>query len=149
MIDLSQWRASVGLWSCCQAVSCSTRPATGQHNQSENLKCSHTKLPLLFRVLLLLMISRMISSILHSCTGITKHWDLYFIQYNNYFYLDNAFSCCSSKARSVMLNIFQLSLKVSDILACFLYSVFVAKLLLLSGDVELNPGPVAGKRTSL
>ncbi|XP_019862317.1 PREDICTED: uncharacterized protein LOC109590916 [Amphimedon queenslandica] len=119
MIDLSQWRASVGLWNCCQSVSCSTRPAT-----AENLKCNHRKLPLLFGALLLIV------STLYSCT-------------------DDAFSCFSSKARTVTIGIFQLSLKVSDILACFLYSVFVVKLLLLSGDVELNPGPVTGNSFEL
>ena len=28
MIDVSQWRASIGLWSHCQAASSSSRPAT-------------------------------------------------------------------------------------------------------------------------
>ena len=55
-------------------------------------------------------------------------------------YLDNAVSYYSSKA-TVTTHIFHFSLKVSS----FLYLFFVAKLLLLSGDVELNPGPVTGK----
>ena len=33
MIDVSQWRASIGLWNYCQAASCS-RPANGCHSHS-------------------------------------------------------------------------------------------------------------------
>ena len=32
MIDVSQWRASIGLWNYCQAAS--SRPANGRHSQS-------------------------------------------------------------------------------------------------------------------
>ena len=32
MIDVSQWRASIGLWNYCQAVS--SRPANGRHSHS-------------------------------------------------------------------------------------------------------------------
>ena len=32
MIDVSQWRASIGLWNYCQAAS--SRPATGRHSHS-------------------------------------------------------------------------------------------------------------------
>ena len=32
MIDVSQWRASIGLWNCCQAAS--SRPANGRHSHS-------------------------------------------------------------------------------------------------------------------
>ena len=31
MIDVSQWRASIGLWSHCQAASSSSRPAANSH----------------------------------------------------------------------------------------------------------------------
>ena len=34
MIDVSQWRASIGLWYCCQAAS--GRPANGRHSHSFN-----------------------------------------------------------------------------------------------------------------
>ena len=33
MIDVSQWRASIGLWNYCQAAS-SSRPANGRHSLS-------------------------------------------------------------------------------------------------------------------
>ena len=33
MIDVSQWRASIGLWNYCQAASCS-RSANGRHSHS-------------------------------------------------------------------------------------------------------------------
>uniref|UniRef100_A0A1X7T1X0 Uncharacterized protein n=1 Tax=Amphimedon queenslandica TaxID=400682 RepID=A0A1X7T1X0_AMPQE len=32
MIDISQWRASIGLWNYCQAAS--SRPANGHHSHS-------------------------------------------------------------------------------------------------------------------
>ena len=32
MIDVSQWRASIGLWNYCQAAS--SRPANGHHSHS-------------------------------------------------------------------------------------------------------------------
>ena len=32
MIDVSQWRASIGLWNYCQAAS--SRPANGRHSHS-------------------------------------------------------------------------------------------------------------------
>ena len=79
MIDISQWRASIGLWTCCQ-ISYSTRSKETPNTES--------------------------SSRIDGVTIVRKIKDL-----------------------------------------AFSLGVFLSLLLILSGDVELNPGPETGNPT--
>ena len=79
MIDISQWRASIGLWTCCQ-ISYSTHSKETPNTESSNK--------------------------IHGVTIIKKAKDL-----------------------------------------TFSLGIYVLLLLILSGDVELNPGPKTGNTT--
>ena len=61
MIDVSQWRASIGLWNYCQPAS--SRPANGRHSHSDSKSGSTTsgektfKLPAALSLIVSLLLS--------------------------------------------------------------------------------------------
>ncbi|XP_019861019.1 PREDICTED: uncharacterized protein LOC109589366 [Amphimedon queenslandica] len=139
MIDVSQWRASIGLWNYCQAAS--SRPANGRHSYSFKAKVEakvdswsgHTtsgektsKLPavLSFTVSLLLSLLRCIKFIFSPSTGIISGTAMICLQSLVLFIA----TICSN----------------SDLI----YYLVLLLLLLLSGDVEVNPGPMIDDQPS-
>ena len=151
MIDVSQWRASIGLWNYCQAAS--SRPANGRQchsfkgavdSKSGSITSVEktTKLPAAIPIIALLL--------LYLCypipplppplpTGIRA-----IINYNSVHYIligiDNFYSLVLPGATAV---------GSSSNLICFFLFLIVRLLLLLSGDVELNPGPTIDDRPDL
>uniref|UniRef100_A0A1X7T5X2 NACHT domain-containing protein n=1 Tax=Amphimedon queenslandica TaxID=400682 RepID=A0A1X7T5X2_AMPQE len=122
MIVVSQWRASIGLWNYCQAAS--SRPANGCHSHSfktvEDSKSGSTtsrEKTSKLPAALSLIVSLLFSSL--------RYMKLNFIP----------LYCFQS------LNVlFRAIIGSSSDLIYYLASL----LLLLSGDVELNPGPITG-----
>uniref|UniRef100_A0A1X7SZR3 Death domain-containing protein n=1 Tax=Amphimedon queenslandica TaxID=400682 RepID=A0A1X7SZR3_AMPQE len=111
MIDVSQWRASIGLWNYCQAAS--SRPANGHHSHSfkaavDSKSGSTTsgektsKLPAALSLIVSLLLS--------------------LLRYTKLNFIPPTATIGSS----------------SDLI----YYLVLFLLLLLSGDVELNPGPM-------
>ena len=142
MIDVSQWRASIGLWHYCQAAS--SRPANGRQchsfkgavdSKSGSITSVEktTKLPAAIPIiaLLLLYLCYPIPPPPPTTTGIRA-----IINYNSVLYIligiVNFYSSVLPGATAV---------GSSSNLICFFLVLIVRLLLLLSGDVELNPGP--------
>uniref|UniRef100_A0A1X7SUJ2 Uncharacterized protein n=1 Tax=Amphimedon queenslandica TaxID=400682 RepID=A0A1X7SUJ2_AMPQE len=96
MIDISQWRASIGIWSYCQAAS--SRPAKGRHSHS-------------FK-----------AAIDDKNSGSTTSEEIASK-------LPAALSLIAGSSSNLIYNELHLI-------------VCLCILLLLSGDVELNPGPI-------
>lgn len=76
MIDLSQWRASIGLWNCCQAASTS-KPANGYYSSKTGIR-KEGKMPrdLLFVGLLIffvIFIMRHLNPVLLTGKGYILH----------------------------------------------------------------------------
>ena len=64
MIDVSQWRASIGLWNYCQAAS--SRPANGRHSSGSTTGEKTFKLPaVLSLIVLILLLFHSISLLRH------------------------------------------------------------------------------------
>uniref|UniRef100_A0A1X7TU82 NACHT domain-containing protein n=1 Tax=Amphimedon queenslandica TaxID=400682 RepID=A0A1X7TU82_AMPQE len=135
MIDVSQWRASIGLWNYCQAAS--SRPANGHHSHSfkaavDSKSGSTTsgektsKLPAALSLIVSLLLS------------LLRYMKLNFIpptgkQTNSIITVTVMIHCLQS------LVLFIATIGSSSDLIYYLVSLL---LLLLSGDVELNPGPI-------
>uniref|UniRef100_A0A1X7TG25 NACHT domain-containing protein n=1 Tax=Amphimedon queenslandica TaxID=400682 RepID=A0A1X7TG25_AMPQE len=135
MIDVSQWRTSIGLWNYCQAAF--SRPANGRHSHSfkaavDSKSGSTTsgektsKLP----AALSLIVSLLLSSL--------RYVKLNFIpptgkQTNSIITVTVMIHCLQS------LVLFIATIGSSSDL---IYYLVLLLLLLLSGDVELNPGPM-------
>uniref|UniRef100_A0A1X7SGD4 CARD domain-containing protein n=1 Tax=Amphimedon queenslandica TaxID=400682 RepID=A0A1X7SGD4_AMPQE len=137
MIDVSQWRASIGLWNYCQAAS--SRPANGCHSHSfkaavDSKSGSTTsgektsKLPAALSLIFFLLLS------------LLRYMELNFIpptgkQTNSIITVTVMIHCLQS------LVLFIATIGSSSDL---IYYLVLLLLLLLSGDVELNPGPITG-----
>ena len=166
MIDVSQWRASIGLWNYCQAAS--SRPANDRHSHSfkaavDSKSGSTTsgektsKLPaalsliafLLFHSLSLLRHIWLIpptskqQSQLCTCifTGILLLGNCYQVQ-------------CTTGVTVTDTNYLQSVVlpggSSSNLIYNDLYLIVCLRiLLLLSGDVELNPGPMIDDRPDI
>uniref|UniRef100_A0A1X7TIT1 NACHT domain-containing protein n=1 Tax=Amphimedon queenslandica TaxID=400682 RepID=A0A1X7TIT1_AMPQE len=135
MIDVSQWRASIGLWNYCQAAS--SRPANGHHSHSfkaaVDSKLGSTtsgektsKLPAALSLIVSLLLS------------LLRYMKLNFIsptgkQTNSIITVTVMIHCLQS------LVLFIATIGSSSDL---IYYLVLLLLLLLSGDVELNPGPM-------
>uniref|UniRef100_A0A1X7T7L6 NACHT domain-containing protein n=2 Tax=Amphimedon queenslandica TaxID=400682 RepID=A0A1X7T7L6_AMPQE len=149
MIDVSQWRASIGLWNYCQAAS--SRPANGRHSYSFKAKVEakvdswsgHTtsgektsKLPavLSFTVSLLLSLLRCIKFIFSPSTG--KQFKSLYVH--------------SIISGTAMICLQSLVLFIATICSNsdLIYYLVLLLLLLLSGDVEVNPGPMIDDQPS-
>ncbi|XP_019857297.1 PREDICTED: uncharacterized protein LOC109585609 [Amphimedon queenslandica] len=140
MIDVSQWRANIGLWNYCQGTS--SKPANGRpvgHQSKSDRSSTKTKqkpsLVLSFMVLLIFV------SIL--CSG--------YLKFDYKPHLKGVFTHCYwSKVQCTNTDssyLLQSILPGSDVSSSdvFYSLVYLINLLLLSGDVELNPGPLTVK----
>uniref|UniRef100_A0A1X7T002 NACHT domain-containing protein n=2 Tax=Amphimedon queenslandica TaxID=400682 RepID=A0A1X7T002_AMPQE len=143
MIDVSQWRASIGLWNYCQAAS--NRPANGRHSHSfkaavDSKSGSTTsgektsKLPAALSLIALLLLLFHSLSLLRHIFMIPPTGNCYQVQ-------------CTTSVTDTDTNYLQSvvlpggsgsNLNYNDLYLI----VCLRMLLLLSGDVELNPGPM-------
>uniref|UniRef100_A0A1X7U7K7 NACHT domain-containing protein n=1 Tax=Amphimedon queenslandica TaxID=400682 RepID=A0A1X7U7K7_AMPQE len=143
MIDVSQWRASIGLWNYCQAAS--SRPANGRHSHSfkaavDSKSGSTTsgektsKLPAALSLIALLILLFLSLSLLRHILMIPPTGNCYQVQ-------------CTTGVTVTDTNYLQSVVlaggRSSNLIYNDLYLIVCLRmLLLLSGDVELNPGPM-------
>uniref|UniRef100_A0A1X7V0P7 NACHT domain-containing protein n=1 Tax=Amphimedon queenslandica TaxID=400682 RepID=A0A1X7V0P7_AMPQE len=136
MIDVSQWRASIGLWNYCQPAS--SRPANGRHSHSfkaavDSKSGSTTsgekisKLPAALSPIVSLLLS------------ILRYMKFNFIPPTGIITVTVMIRCL----QSLVLFIATIG-SSSDLIYCLVLFL----LLLLSGDVELNPGPMIDDQPS-
>uniref|UniRef100_A0A1X7T3B0 Uncharacterized protein n=1 Tax=Amphimedon queenslandica TaxID=400682 RepID=A0A1X7T3B0_AMPQE len=141
MIDVSQWRASIGLWNYCQAAS--SRPANGRHSHSfkaavDSKSGSTTsgektsKLPVALSLIAFLLFLSLLRHILM----IPPTGNCYQVQ-------------CTTGVTVTDTNYLQSVVLPGGSSSNLIYNdlyliVCLRMLLLLSGDVELNPGPITG-----
>uniref|UniRef100_A0A1X7T2I2 Uncharacterized protein n=1 Tax=Amphimedon queenslandica TaxID=400682 RepID=A0A1X7T2I2_AMPQE len=149
MIDVSQWRASIGLWNYCQAAS--SRPANGRHSHSfkaavDSKSGSTTsgektsKLPAVLSLIVLLLLLFHFLSLLRHILMIPPTGNCYQIQ-------------CTTGVTVTDTNYLQSVVLPGGSSSTLIYNdlyliVCLRMLLLLSGDVELNPGPKTGNTPS-
>ena len=160
MIDVSQWRASIGLWNYCQAAS--SRPANGRHSHSfkaavDSKSDSTTsgektsKLPAaLSLIALLLLLFHSLSLLRHILmippTG-KQQLQLCTCIFTGILLLGNCYQVqCTTGATVTDTNYLQSVVLPGGSSSNLIYNdlyliVCLRMLLLLSGDVELNPGP--------
>ena len=113
MIDLCQWRAAIGLWNC--------RSTSKSQVHAVQTRCSKEE-------------SNEISqSCLRSTTGSSAT-----AQSGHIF----AVSDESDSALNIKWNESHFFATTDDDFVCFFLWLFLHILLLLSGDIELNPGPI-------
>ena len=166
MIDVSQWRASIGLWNYCQAAS--SRPANGHHSHSfkatvDSKSGSTTsgektsKLPAaLSHIAFLLLLFHSLSLLRHILmippTG-KQQLQLCTCIFTGILLLGNCYQVqCTTGVTVTDTNYLQLVVLPGGSSSNLIYNdlyliVCLRMLLLLSGDVELNPGPITGKYT--
>uniref|UniRef100_A0A1X7UHE7 NACHT domain-containing protein n=1 Tax=Amphimedon queenslandica TaxID=400682 RepID=A0A1X7UHE7_AMPQE len=141
MIDVSQWRASIGLWNYCQAAS--RRKANGHHSHSfkaavDSSTTSEEKTSKLAAALFLI-----VSLLLFYSLFLFKH--ILMIPPK-----DNCYQVqCTTGVTATGTNYLQLVVlpggRISNLIYNDLYLIVcLCMLLLVSGDVELNPGPITG-----
>ena len=167
MIDVSQWRASIGLWNYCQAAS--NRPANGHHSHSfkaavDSKSGSTTsgektsKLPAaLSRIAFLLLLFHSLSLLRHILmippTG-KQQLQLCTCIFTGILLLGNCYQVqCTIGVTVTDTNYLQSVVLPGGSSSNLIYNdlyliVCLRMLLLLSGDVELNPGPVIDDRPS-
>uniref|UniRef100_A0A1X7T6C3 NACHT domain-containing protein n=1 Tax=Amphimedon queenslandica TaxID=400682 RepID=A0A1X7T6C3_AMPQE len=132
MIDVSQWRASIGLWNYCQAAS--SRPANGRHSHSfkaaVDSKSGSTT-------------SGEKTSKLPAALSLIVSLPLRYMKLN--FIPPTGKETNSIITVTVMIHCLQsLVLFIATIGSSSDLIYYLVLLLLLSGDVELNPGPITG-----
>uniref|UniRef100_A0A1X7SKW5 Death domain-containing protein n=1 Tax=Amphimedon queenslandica TaxID=400682 RepID=A0A1X7SKW5_AMPQE len=143
MIDVSQWRASIGLWNYCQAAS--SRPANGCHSHSfkavvKSKSGSTTsgektsKLPAALSLIAFILLLFLCLSLLRHIFMIPPTGNCYQVQ-------------CTNGVTVTDMNYLQSVVlpggSSSNLIYNDLYLIFCLRmLLLLSGDVESNPGPM-------
>ena len=113
MIDLCQWRAAIGLWNCRSTSKSQVHAVQTRCSKEENNEISH--------------------SCLRSTTGSSAT-----TQSGHIF----AVSDESDSALNIKRNESHFFATTDDDFVCFFLWLFLHILLLLSGDIELNPGPV-------
>uniref|UniRef100_A0A1X7TCQ4 NACHT domain-containing protein n=1 Tax=Amphimedon queenslandica TaxID=400682 RepID=A0A1X7TCQ4_AMPQE len=149
MIDVSQWRASIGLWNYCQAAS--SRPANGCHSHSfkaavDSKSGSTTsgektsKLPAALSLIALLLLLFHSLSLLRHILIIPPTGNCYQVQ-------------CTTGVTVTDTNYLQSVVLPGGSSSNLIYNdlyliVCLRMLLLLSGDVELNPGPMIDDQPS-
>uniref|UniRef100_A0A1X7TFB1 Uncharacterized protein n=1 Tax=Amphimedon queenslandica TaxID=400682 RepID=A0A1X7TFB1_AMPQE len=150
MIDVSQWRASIGLWNYCQAAS--SRPANGRHSHSfkaavDSKSGSTTsgektsKLPAALSLIALLLLLFLSFSLLRHILMIPPTGNCYQVQ-------------CTTGVTVTDTNYLQSVVLPGGCSFNLIYNdlyliVCLRMLLLLSGDVELNPGPMIDDRPDI
>ena len=168
MIDVSQWRASIGLWNYCQAAS--SRPANGRHSHSfkaavDSKSGSTTsgektfKLPaalshIAFLLLLFLSLSLLRHILMIPPTG-KQQLQLCTCIFTGILLLGNCYQVqCTTGVTVTDTNYLQSVVLPGGSSSNLIYDdlyliVCLRKLLLLSGDVELNPGPIIDDRPDI
>uniref|UniRef100_A0A1X7SXC1 Death domain-containing protein n=1 Tax=Amphimedon queenslandica TaxID=400682 RepID=A0A1X7SXC1_AMPQE len=149
MIDTSQWRASIGLWNYCQAAS--SRPANGHHSHTfkaavdsksgsttSGEKTSKLPAALSFIAILLLLFHSL--SLLRHILMIPPTGNCYQVQ-------------CTTDVTVTDTNYLQSVVLPGGRSSNLIYNdlhliICLRMLLLLSGDVELNPGPMINDKPS-
>ena len=161
MIDVSQWRASIGLWNYCQPAS--SRPANGRHSHSfkaavDSKSGSTTsgektsKLPAaLSHIAFLLLLFHSLSLLRHILmippTG-KQQLQLCTCIFTGILLLGNCYQVqCTTGVTVTDTNYLQSVVlpggSSSNLIYNDLYLIVCLRMvLLLSGDVELNPGPM-------
>ena len=167
MIDVSQWRASIGLWNYCQAAS--SRPANGPHSHSfkaavDSKSGSTTsgektsKLPAaLSLIAFLLLLFHSLSLLRHILmippTG-KQQLQLCTCIFTGILLLGNCYQVqCTTGVTVTDTNYLQSVVLPGGSSSNLIYNdlyliVCLRMLLLLSGDVELNPGPMIDDQPS-
>ena len=168
MIDVSQWRASIGLWNYCQPAS--SRPANGHHSHSfkaavDSKSGSTTsgdktsKLPAaLSRIAFLLLLFHSLSLLRHILmippTG-KQQLQLCTCIFTGILLLGNCYQVqCTTGVTVTDMNYLQSVVSPGGSSSNLIYNhlyliVCLRMLLLLSGDVELNPGPMIDDRPDI
>ncbi|XP_019862873.1 PREDICTED: uncharacterized protein LOC109591609, partial [Amphimedon queenslandica] len=117
MVDLSQWRACIGLWNSCKTAACRSTQFCHPNFCKTVGRDKTSSVISLYLIVALVYLSN-IASLLFP--GIIT-------------------SCSSACFRFVLAG------GCASILVCiFLYFIVRRLLLFLSGDIELNPGPITG-----
>ena len=167
MIDVSQWRASIGLWNYCQAAS--SRPANGHHSHSfkaavdsksgsTTLGEKTSKLPAaLSHIAFLLLLFHSLSLLRHILmippTG-KQQLQLCTCIFTGILFLGNCYQVqCTTGVTVTDTNYLQSVVlpggSSSNLICNDLYLIVCLRmLLLLSGDVQLNPGPMIDDQPS-
>ena len=167
MIDVSQWRASIGLWNYCQAAS--SRPANSRLSHSfkaavdsksgsttSGEKTSKLPAALSLIALLLLLLLHSLSLLRHilmiAPTG-KQQLQLCTCIFTGILLLGNCYQVqCTTGVTVTDTNYLQSVVLPGGSSSNLIYNDFylivcLRMFLLLSGDVELNPGPITGKHT--
>uniref|UniRef100_A0A1X7SWF3 Death domain-containing protein n=1 Tax=Amphimedon queenslandica TaxID=400682 RepID=A0A1X7SWF3_AMPQE len=150
MIDVSQWRASIGLWNYCQAAS--SRPANGCHSHSFKAAVDSnsgsttsgektSKLPAALSLIAFLLLLFLSLSLLRYILMIPPTGNCYQVQ-------------CTTGVTVTDTNYLQSVVLPGGSSSNLIYNDFylivcLRMLLLLSGDVELNPGPMIDDRPDI
>uniref|UniRef100_A0A1X7T7J8 Death domain-containing protein n=1 Tax=Amphimedon queenslandica TaxID=400682 RepID=A0A1X7T7J8_AMPQE len=150
MIDVFQWRASIGLWNYCQAAS--SRPANGRHSHSfkaavDSKSGSTTsgektsKLPAALSFIALLLLLFLSLFLLRHILMIPPTGNCYQVQ-------------CTTSVTVTDSNYLQSVILPGGSSSNLIYNdlyliVCLRMLILLSGDVKLNPGPMIDDRPAI
>ena len=164
MIDVSQWRASIGLWNYCQAAS--SRPANGRHSHSfkaavdsksgsatsgEKTSKLTAALSLIAFLLLFYSLSLLRHILMIPATG-KQQLQFCTCIFTGILLLGNCYQVqCTTGVTVTDTNYLQSVVlpggSSSNLIHNDLYLIVCLRmLLLLSGDVELNPGPMVDDR---
>ena len=168
MIDVSQWRASIGLWNYCQAAS--SRPANGRHSHSfkaavdsksgsttsgENTSKLPAALSLIAFLLLLFHSLSLLRHILMIPPTGKQQLQLCTCIFTGILLLGNCYQVqCTTGVTVTDTNYLQSVVLPGGSSSNLIYNdlyliVCLRMLLLLSGDVELNPGPMIDDRPDI
>ena len=168
MIDVSQWRASIGLWNYCQAAS--SRPANGRHSHSfkaavdsksgsttsgEKTSKRPAALSLIALLLLLFLSLSLLRHILMIPPTGKQQLQLCTCIFTGILLLGNCYQVqCTTGVTVTDTNYLQSVVLPGGSSSNLIYSdlyliVCLRMLLLLSGDVELNPGPMIDDRPDI
>ena len=168
MIDVSQWRASIGVWNYCQAAS--SRPANGRHSHSfkaavDSKSGSTTsgektsKLPAALSLIALLLLLFHSLSLLRQILIIPptgkQQLKLCTCIFTGILLLGNCYQVqCTTGVTVTDTNYLQSVVLPGGSSSNLIYNdlyliVCLRMLLLLSGDVELNPGPMIDDRPDI
>ena len=166
MIDVSQWRASIGLWNYCQPAS--SRPANGHHSHSFKAAVDSkygsttsgdktSKLPAaLSLIAFLLLLFHSLSLLRHILMMAGKQQlQLCTCIFTGILLLGNCYQVqCTTGVTVTDTNYLQSVVLPGGSSSNLIYNdlyliVCLRMLLLLSGDVELNPGPMIDDRPDI
>ena len=168
MIDVSQWRASIGLWNYCQAAS--SRPANGRHSHSFKASVDSksgsttsgekiSKLPAALSLIALLLLLFLSLSLLRHILMIPptgkQQLQLCTCIFTGILLLGNCYQVqCTTGVTVTDTNYLQSVVLPGGSSSNLIYNdlyliVCLRMLLLLSGDVELNPGPMIDDRPDI